>query len=127
MMRDFIIFKLYLLVFICYSIGCVYHNNHEPQKRKQQCVLKHTGYAAGKWSQNKKQCSTAGNRHKPIDCEISLKEFVNEIKDDNIKVYIIDVREPMEIEMDGKIPRSHLLPCKYPICISCNLGSQDFF
>lgn len=46
-----------------------------------------------------------------MEYEIPCSELYEDIEN-NKSVYIIDVRQPSEIETQGKIPGSFLIPCK---------------
>lgn len=49
-----------------------------------------------------------------MEYEISCSELHEDILN-NKNVYVIDVREPSEIDVQGKIPGSILIPCKFEI------------
>ena len=47
-----------------------------------------------------------------MEHEISCGELHENIENNKTGYYVIDVREPREIETHGKIPGSYLIPCK---------------
>ena len=107
-------FLSFLFVF-SYDFVSSYH--HESRKLDWQlCVLKHISYAHEHLERNQKQCATSGSitSEVPINCEISQKEFANKAQSQHHheNLYIVDVREKMEIEYEGKIPNSKLIPCR---------------